>query len=329
MASEQTITDENPEEPRFRIGAVSRLTQIPVDTLRAWERRYAVVSPARTESAARLYAESDVERLKLIKQLVGNGHAISSVAGLPRADLETLLAHHQTSNAAAAQSSFEVDTVISYGDSVAPLDVEKAERAGLTVLAQLRSWSAFEQAVLESAPDALVVEMSALVRERVDNLLRLAHRCGAAHVIVVYGFAPAHLLDDLVAESITTLRAPVNHEQLMRELRRPRAPATRIVDGEVQTIPERLFDDASLAELAKLPAVVKCECPHHLVDIIRTLTQFEYYSSECENQDNEDAALHGRLRATTAQARALFERALIEVAEYEGIELPDRVRGRG
>jgi DNA-binding transcriptional MerR regulator/methylmalonyl-CoA mutase cobalamin-binding subunit len=75
---------------RYPIRAVSKLTGITVDTLRAWERRYGVVEPERDERG-RLYSEADVERLKLLRQLVEQGHAIGRVAALTSEELRALL----------------------------------------------------------------------------------------------------------------------------------------------------------------------------------------------------------------------------------------------
>jgi DNA-binding transcriptional MerR regulator len=76
---------------RYPIRAVSKLTGVSVDTLRAWERRYGVVEPERDERG-RLYSEGDVERLRLLHQAVGAGHAIGRVANLPTAELRALFA---------------------------------------------------------------------------------------------------------------------------------------------------------------------------------------------------------------------------------------------
>ena len=57
----------------FKIGVVSRITNIPVDTLRIWERRYSVVVPCRSEKADRLYKREDINRLTLLKLLVDKG----------------------------------------------------------------------------------------------------------------------------------------------------------------------------------------------------------------------------------------------------------------
>ena len=62
-----------------------------------------------------------------------------------------------------------------------------------------------------------------------------------------------------------------------------------------------------------------CECPAHLVDLVISLSAFEVYSAQCENRNPEDAALHADLHRTTAQARALMEQALTQVATAEGL----------
>jgi methylmalonyl-CoA mutase cobalamin-binding subunit len=77
--------------PRYPIRAVSRLTGLSVDTLRAWERRYGVVEPERDERG-RMYTEADVERLRLLRAAVEQGHAIGRVAPLAPGELRVLLA---------------------------------------------------------------------------------------------------------------------------------------------------------------------------------------------------------------------------------------------
>ena len=55
------------EEPLYNIGAVARMTSIPVATLRIWERRYGFPHSARTPGGHRLYSERDVASLRWIK----------------------------------------------------------------------------------------------------------------------------------------------------------------------------------------------------------------------------------------------------------------------
>ncbi|MBS8266326.1 MerR family transcriptional regulator [Mesobacillus boroniphilus] len=54
----------------YSIKQVSELLDIPAVTIRAWENRYTVVTPTRTEGGHRLYNEKDLETLKWIKTQV-------------------------------------------------------------------------------------------------------------------------------------------------------------------------------------------------------------------------------------------------------------------
>jgi MerR family transcriptional regulator, light-induced transcriptional regulator len=84
---------------RYPIKMVARLTGIPMDTLRAWERRYEAVVPARGERG-RAYTDADVTRLKRLASLVREGHAIGQIASLPDASLRRL--HGAVESTAAA-----------------------------------------------------------------------------------------------------------------------------------------------------------------------------------------------------------------------------------
>ena len=75
---------------RYPIRVVARLTGIPIDTLRAWERRYGAVEPGR-DDRGRLYADADLQKLKLLRRLVERGHAIGRIAGMGEDDLSRLL----------------------------------------------------------------------------------------------------------------------------------------------------------------------------------------------------------------------------------------------
>ena len=63
------------DEAKYRIGAVCRLTGLSQHVLRVWEKRYGVVEPERSETQRRLYRDSDVSRLSLLKALVDRGQA--------------------------------------------------------------------------------------------------------------------------------------------------------------------------------------------------------------------------------------------------------------
>ena len=66
---------------------------------------------------------------------------------------------------------------------------------------------------------------------------------------------------------------------------------------------------------------MNCECPRHLAELITGLVAFERYSSECENRNLKDAALHAYLHATASHARNLIEDALAHVIDVEDIQV--------
>lgn len=74
-----------------QIKTVSRITGVNADTIRSWERRYALLQPVRDEGGRRLYSQADIDRLNLIATLVKDGHAISLLAGMETTVLETMV----------------------------------------------------------------------------------------------------------------------------------------------------------------------------------------------------------------------------------------------
>jgi len=62
------------------IGSLARRTGVPVDTLRAWERRYGVLRPTRTAGGQRRYGDRDVERVLWLAARVAEGQRISDAA---------------------------------------------------------------------------------------------------------------------------------------------------------------------------------------------------------------------------------------------------------
>ena len=66
-------------EDLFPIREVSRLTGVNPVTLRAWERRYGLIQPTRTDSGHRLYAMADIERVRSILGWIERGVAVSKV----------------------------------------------------------------------------------------------------------------------------------------------------------------------------------------------------------------------------------------------------------
>ena len=61
-------------EISFTIASVEKETGLSKDTLRMWERRYGFPAPGRDPAGDRLYPAGQVERLRLIKRLIDQGH---------------------------------------------------------------------------------------------------------------------------------------------------------------------------------------------------------------------------------------------------------------
>lgn len=87
------------DEPVYNVKAVAHQTGIAPATLRAWERRYGVPSPPRTDSGYRLYSERDVAIVRWLKSQIENGMSISQAVHLLRS-LEAHATDGQTSEAA-------------------------------------------------------------------------------------------------------------------------------------------------------------------------------------------------------------------------------------
>lgn len=76
---------------QLSVKTVCQLTGINSHTLRAWERRYAVVKPKRLENGRRVYTVNDLEKLKLIALLVRKGFLIGNIAPYSVSQLNKLV----------------------------------------------------------------------------------------------------------------------------------------------------------------------------------------------------------------------------------------------
>lgn len=323
------MTDNPTRDSRgFRIGAVARLTGISPDALRVWERRYQVISPERSASGTRLYSEQDVERLRLIKRLVDAGQAIGTVGTLELRQLRARITHLEGTEGAAAPS--QPVRLLLAGPTLAQRLAAAAgaeDPARLRLVGTLDGLAALEHVDVQT--DVLMVECATLDEQSAQQLRRVRRLSGARLLLVVYGFAPREALAAVEAEGAIVLRFPVNWEAIRHycipepavappRLRTPQPGTTAPI---TEPPPARRFDDAQLARAAMIDTAVRCECPHHLADLIIALGRFERYSAECESRNDRDAALHAYLHHTTAQARSVMEGALAHLLETEGLDV--------
>jgi MerR family transcriptional regulator, light-induced transcriptional regulator len=66
----------------LRIGELSRRTGVSPELLRAWERRYALLEPRRTEGGFRLYSIADVQRVESMREHLASGFSAAQAAAL-------------------------------------------------------------------------------------------------------------------------------------------------------------------------------------------------------------------------------------------------------
>lgn len=90
------------QEELFPIREVSRLTGVNPVTLRAWERRYGLIQPTRTDSGHRLYSQADIDAVRSILAWIERGVAVSKVG--------SILAKSASSRSAATPAYDEVSS---------------------------------------------------------------------------------------------------------------------------------------------------------------------------------------------------------------------------
>jgi DNA-binding transcriptional MerR regulator len=74
----------------LRIGELSRRTGVSIELLRAWERRYGLLTPSRTAGGFRLYDDGDERRVRRMQHLLDTGISAAEAARLAVEDAGTL-----------------------------------------------------------------------------------------------------------------------------------------------------------------------------------------------------------------------------------------------
>ena len=317
MANETSVTGE--AGSRYRIGAVCRLTGISQHVLRVWEKRYGVVEPLRSNNQRRLYSDSDVRRLTLLKSLVDRGHAIGSIADLDDASLESRL--QQSEQRIEALGPVEFPRLLLIGPTLQLIEPACAYSEVFELIGCYRD---SDQIATAETADVAVLERPNLHPESAAEIKRIVTELNLRLLVLVYEFASASSLERLRDDRIITLRAPLDSSTLDAVVAARFARASTATGDPMDSAPPpaRRFNDRQLAHLAIQSGNVECECPRHLAQIVGRLAHFEAYSAECEGRSPADADLHRELYNITSRARARMEQALQSVIEAEGLS-PD------
>jgi len=299
------------------------MTGIAPETLRAWERRYALVKPTRAGGRNRLYSPDDIKRITLVKALVDAGHPVGSVATLGDAQLEALrnasqLAPRETTPLPVARRPGRIGLV---GRGLAGRLLESG------------AWtSALESAFVvgavadidarENSADVLVIDLPTVHEETVAVVADALARAAARAAVVVYEFGARGAISALEASGAFCLKGPVNAVDVERAcVDALAASSVRPGGAPMSPAPPRRFDAEQLARVVARAPVIACECPRHLADLIGSLAAFERYSGECESRSPTDACIHRAAPQTAGLARSMIEDSLARLLAFEGIDV--------
>ena len=297
-------------EALMRSGTAARLAGISPSTLRIWEHRYGVVSPPKSAAGQRTYSMKDVERLRLIKRLTLEGHAIGTVARLD-VDVLGMLSSGNQAESRGAQRVFVV------GQAAARKLEARLRPAPAQIFDDLIH--AQREAARAGAADVLVIHVPSLDVSIAEQVMTLKTSLPSTDVIVVYSFGTESVAEALRTAGLTVRREPITGKELARLIIALMPTVTAVASD---TRPDsRRFTDAELVALTEMPSMIACECPRHLAEIVMSLAAFELYSTQCAARDQDDAALHRHLHDVTSSARTLLEQALARLVIEEGLVL--------
>ena len=311
----------------YKIGKASKLTGISTDKLRVWERRYEAVTPIRSDAGGRLYAYDDILRLKLIKKLIDSGDSISHVATLGLEALQSRVAEEtQVGMHSLPDGPLRIAII---GESLSSkFSSVNESKDDIEAVAFYKNIGSLSSEIKIPEVDILLFEKPALQEDNLQQILDLTHRFNASHTVIVYRFAAQDTLDRLPKSKCSALRAPVDANSIIdhcKSFYTSNIVSKSLLDSndasDTGIVPARRYDDETLVKIAEMSPAVKCECPHHLAELLFSLAAFEKYSSECESLNVEDSELHAYLSNTASKARHMIENALDKVIEVENIQL--------
>lgn len=110
------------------IAALERDTGLSKDTLRVWERRYGFPHPGRDAFGERIYPLDQVDKLRVIKRLMDQGHRPGKIIGLPIDQLQLMSESAGSSAARSAEGIGAEDDLHGYLELVKQHRIEELRR---------------------------------------------------------------------------------------------------------------------------------------------------------------------------------------------------------
>lgn len=304
--------------PSYRSGVAARLAGLSVETLRVWERRYGVSETERSPRGQRLYSAQQVNRLRLLKGLVDQGHPIGLIAGLSWEQLHDL-SRAQASVEAGESGPMRVALIgptlsrrmAAGGRDSLHLDVRHSSADMEGALSQLAGTDC----------EVLVVELSELDETVLSSIENARTAANAKAVLILYRFGSSAIIRQLRMNECTVARVTYDLAEIVA-LCRTALAGQRASLKEATSVPIAAprFDEEALTTLATASNKLGCECPRHLAELLLTVGSFERYSAQCASRNPEDAQLHQELLRAAGQARTILEHAMERLARAEGLQ---------
>jgi DNA-binding transcriptional MerR regulator len=294
--------DGDTPEDLYRIGTVAQITQISVERLRAWERRYGL-APAHRSGKTRFYSTSQLARLTKIKRLIDAGQPISSLVELTDEQLD----ERQMALPSATGMSTQPAKTGLIGTNLLVLEQQQGEDLRIQIAGRWANLAAFERDQLGvDSLDAVVVQMPVARAEDLDVIIDYYPD---AQIVALYQFGTANNVAAIEERGVPALNWPSSWQDIENAV----ASVHREANAP-QKAAARRFSDEELVAIAASTLQDPSGCPQHLVELISQLNAFADYSRSL----GDEPLLDG-IHVDATQARSHLERALEALAMAEGL----------
>ena len=254
-------------EQNYRIGLTTQITGIRPETLRAWERRYEVVKPIRTDAGDRLYTQADIDRLLLIKKLVDNGDAISAVANLNIENLEKRISSCKTAISSVGKNDLNF---ILLGRTI--LDKKSLDSMRLNMIDVVQDPRNIKSNY-HCKIDFVIAEVPTVNQGTFQMIQKILKQSKASKLLCAYDFGKESDIATLTSQDTGTISLPLNHSDITNWC------SDNFPNYMQSTSTDRLLTDQDISNIVSAGSTINCECPRHLCDLIHNLSAFEKYSA--------------------------------------------------
>lgn len=249
------------QEALYPIREISRLTGVTPITLRAWERRYNLIEPVRTESGHRLYTEDHINFVQNAVQLTKQGIPISKVKTI-------LKERQQTANQLVEKH--ELDYLSELLNAARNFNISRVEELSQSLLVDYPEKQAF----------AVLAQVSLQLQEA-DLPAQTVWRSALLPILFQRIKHGKQALQSISARKALVLN--VNHDDVLTALL-----ANRAIDMAV--VPFMLDDSTADADLSIMIQALHCET---VMVFGRTNADYEYWLDWAKQSQSVEVILFG------------------------------------